>query len=178
MALSEVRVPPFYRGNWQGDVIVMTLFKVWQPATACQARMASLLTVGNPSSSHVCLFAHKASCSRKNGVHTCRQCWKIRRIALDENCLRSLTVSQTLFHPCNPSCCIVLSWKRILAHLGWSVETMGPCSHAFRVRPTNQFTCQHTGVIILPTQTRHDFSGKSFKITIYLHCLIPPKWVI
>ena len=34
------------------------------------------------------------------------------------------------------------------------------------------------GVIILPTQTMHYYKGESLKITIDLHCLIPPKWVI
>ena len=119
----------------------MTLFKVWQPATACQARMASLLTVGNPSSSHVCLFAHKASCSRKNGVHTCRQCWKIRRIALDENCLRSLTDMSDIVSP----------MQSILLHCPILKTNLGAWDHAvmaFTVRfTTNQFTCQHTGVM-------------------------------
>ena len=34
-----------------------------------------------------------------------------------------------------------------------------------------------TGVVILPTQTLH-FYGETHQISIHLHCLIPPKWVI
>ena len=60
MALSEVGVPPFYRGNWQGDVYGTSIYDASTQSTLRPSRVMNAILILPKRHFLFCIIIHNA----------------------------------------------------------------------------------------------------------------------